>query len=77
MNYIQEIEQHNRRLKEIAWTQAHLVRAPLARIMGIADLLKSGGNDLDTSNRLLDFLETSAVELDQIIKAIIRKSQQV
>lgn len=76
INYIREIEQHNSRLKDIAWTQTHLVRAPLARIIGISNLLKSGENDLETSDKLLDYLETSANELDQVVKTIVEKSQK-
>jgi signal transduction histidine kinase len=76
MNYIQKIEEHNSRLKDIAWTQTHLVRGPLARIMGISSLLKLENKDPDARNQLLDYLEISANELDEVIKAIIEKSQQ-
>jgi PAS domain S-box-containing protein len=75
MNYIQKIEEHNGRLKDIAWTQTHLVRGPLARIMGISSLLKLEDRDPDARNQLLDYLEISANELDEVIKTIIEKSQ--
>lgn len=76
MNYIQKIEEHNSRLKDIAWTQTHLVRGPLARIMGISSLLKLQQDDPDSRDQLLDYLEISASELDQVIKTIIEKSQR-
>jgi PAS domain S-box-containing protein len=36
--YIRTIEAQNERLKEIAWTQSHIVRVPLANIMGLVEL---------------------------------------
>jgi hypothetical protein len=34
------IEKQNKKLKEIAWAQSHIVRAPLARMLGIVNLIK-------------------------------------
>ncbi|MES2267578.1 MAG: PAS domain-containing protein [Bacteroidota bacterium] len=75
MNYIQDMEESNKKLKDIAWAQAHLVRGPLSRVLGIADLLKSGDNDTETHTKLLDYLKMSAEELDKIVKAIIEKGE--
>jgi PAS domain S-box-containing protein len=75
--YISAIEEHNARLEEITWTQAHLVRAPLARIMGITQLLSDAGVDVATKETLLSYLQVSATELDDIIRKIISKSQEV
>ncbi|HSI70345.1 MAG TPA: PAS domain S-box protein, partial [Gillisia sp.] len=52
-DYVQTIENNNRRLKEIAWTQSHVVRAPLARIMGLIDLLQNY-DDIEDVNLLLN-----------------------
>jgi PAS domain S-box-containing protein len=73
-NYIQTIEDHNSRLKDIAWTQSHVVRAPLARIMGLIDLIQSDPN-IDEQSQLLDHIDTSAKELDNIIRKITRKTE--
>ncbi|MFD0765563.1 PAS domain S-box protein [Mucilaginibacter lutimaris] len=75
MNYIREMEENNKKLMDIAWTQAHLVRGPLSRILGISDLLRSGDNDPETSARLLEYLTMSAEELDKIVKTIIEKGE--
>src|SRR5690606_5516483 len=40
LDYIQAIEAQNKKLQDIAWMQSHVVRAPLARIMGLADLIQ-------------------------------------
>lgn len=65
-----DIENHNRKLKEIAWTQSHVVRAPLAKVMGLVDLLLNYKDDLDNSDEILDNILASAKELDTIIRNI-------
>lgn len=75
LDYIKTIEQHILRLRDIAWTQSHLVRAPLARIMGIVPLLTDHKTDDGTKETLMSYLSISAAELDGIIKEIINKSQ--
>lgn len=75
IEYIKAVEQHNNRLREIGWAQAHLVRAPLARIIGMVTLIAAPDTDQETLKTLLSYLEISARELDQIIKEIIIKSE--
>ncbi|HSM63348.1 MAG TPA: PAS domain S-box protein [Gillisia sp.] len=75
-NYIQTIEDHNKRLKDIAWTQSHVVRAPLARIMGLIDLIQSYP-DIEDQSLLLEHIKTSAKELDVIIRKITSKTEDV
>jgi len=61
-------------LKEIAWMQSHVVRAPVARILGLIDVLKepvlSGNMMKDTLTKL----EKSAKELDKVVKEITEKT---
>jgi PAS domain S-box-containing protein len=73
--HLKEIEEQNKKFKEIAWIQSHLVRAPLARVMGLVDLLKDfvPGDDKD---ELLLHLTTSAKELDAIIINIADKTPE-
>jgi PAS domain S-box-containing protein len=75
-NYIQTIEEHNSRLKDIAWTQSHVVRAPLARIMGLIDLIKTYPN-IDEQSQLIDHIISSANELDNIIRNISNKTENI
>lgn len=78
VEYVHAIEQHNERLREIAWMQSHLVRAPLARILGITQILSTvTENSHETLSEMLPFLSSSALELDTIIKDIVRKSQNL
>ncbi len=74
--YIKEIESHNARLKDIAWTQSHVVRAPLARIMGIIDLLQNQ-RDVEGKLDLIENIISSAYELDQILRNISNKTGQL
>lgn len=75
--YIETIEQQNARLQEIAWTQSHVVRAPLARMMGIIDLLQTTSCQDETVKDYLELLMESSREFDQIIREIVRKSEQL
>lgn len=76
--YIEALLQQNKTLKEIAWTQSHIVRAPLAKMMGALDLINS--MDMQKCDgELREILEISynaALELDQIIRDISNKSYQ-
>jgi len=77
VEYIREIEENNARLKEIAYAQSHLVRAPLARIMSLVQLLKDAEFDTHSQSQLLSYLSQSADELDLVVRHIISNSQQV
>lgn len=76
-NYIHAIEQHNKHLRDIAWIQSHVVRAPLARIMGLIELFKSYNADEIDKENLLENITASAHELDGIIRGISNKTEQI
>jgi PAS domain S-box-containing protein len=77
--YIEEIEDQNERLKDIAWTQSHVVRAPLARIMGLIDLISNTEVEVDEKeqNYIFKGVIDSANELDKIIMDISQKATSV
>lgn len=69
VNYIQKIERQNQDLKNIAWMQSHMVRAPLANIMSLTEfLIKYPGED---TQQTLDFLNDSSQKLNMAIKSIV------
>jgi len=74
--YINAIERSNERLREIAWTQSHVVRAPLARIMGLIELLKNQRNNLDNIEEIIDNILNSSEELDKVIRKITIKTEE-
>jgi PAS domain-containing protein len=67
------ITQQNEQLSEIAQINAHEIRRPVASILGLIHLLKESG-ETESTNELLQYLETAAEELDAIIKRIINKT---
>jgi PAS domain S-box-containing protein len=77
VKYLQAIKAQNIELREIAWIQSHVVRAPLARMMGLISLLQDYPTDNADASNILSFILTSAYELDDIIREIIRKTEQV
>ena len=71
------IQKQNEELKSIAWIQSHVVRAPLARLMGLVELLSLGESSEDLSTEdILEHISKSALELDDIIKDITLKAYQ-
>ncbi|HEX7367124.1 MAG TPA: PAS domain S-box protein [Pelobium sp.] len=77
VNYTQAIEQKNKKLKEIAYTQSHVVRAPLARILGLTNLLSELEFKTKDSADLLKYLNNATAELDQVIKEIVNKTEDL
>ncbi|TGM56321.1 PAS domain S-box protein [Leptospira biflexa] len=74
---MEAIQTQNQKLKTIAWTQSHVVRSPLARIMGIIELIRTGSLTKEEEEKSLRYLLESANELDDVIGDIVRKSQEV
>lgn len=69
-------KEHARRMEEIAWEQSHVVRAPLARIMGLVNLIKDEVvADKEEQLSLLQRIVESANELDRVIKDITYKTR--
>lgn len=73
LNHVNAIEEQNKKLREIAWMQSHVVRAPLVRIMALVDLFRNQQNSEVDKDMILDYIVASADELDEIIKNISEK----
>ncbi|MCL6259900.1 PAS domain S-box protein [Aquiflexum sp. TKW24L] len=77
LKYLEAIEAQNEKLRDIAWMQSHILRAPLSRMMGIIDLIQRENlNELE-SKEFMGHLINSAKELDVIIKDVVEKAQQI
>ena len=74
LRYIKAIEDQNEKFKEISWIQSHLVRSPLSRIMGLSNLICSAKDNNDELQVMLEYMLSSANELDEIIKNITNKT---
>lgn len=77
LSYIEKIEGQNTSLREIAWIQSHLVRAPLSRILGLADMISNYSNDPAEKETFLNDIVDSANELDEVIRQIVTKAARV
>ncbi|MEO6282379.1 MAG: PAS domain S-box protein [Dyadobacter sp.] len=75
-HYVMAIEDQNNKLREIAYLQSHVVRAPLARIMGLVAMLQDGETFIEDREQLLDYLLISARELDDVVKNISNKTRR-
>jgi PAS domain S-box-containing protein len=74
LNYVRAIELQNEKFREISWIQSHIVRAPLARIMGLAHILIDLKDD-EEKDETLRHLLISANELDMVIREITDKTK--
>lgn len=64
-----EIGDKTRALKEIAFQQSHLVRAPLSNILGLATVLAQSDADSNITN-LCHLILESAHKLDDVVREI-------
>lgn len=76
-NYVSQIEMQNEKLKNIAWTQSHIVRAPLAKMLGIMNVIEDNNNNIEDAVMWLKHLRDSANELDEIIREMVNKAQDL
>ena len=67
-----EIEHKTDQLNEIGFMQAHVIRKPLANIMGLVNVLDNMEVDANL-NTVKTLILDSAIELDGVIKQIIDK----
>lgn len=77
LQYIEAIEAQNAKLREIAWIQSHVVRAPLARMMALINAKDVIEDSEMTQEELFNHIMNSAYELDKIIREITSKTDQI
>jgi FixJ family two-component response regulator len=76
-NYIKHIEIQNNNLNQIAWTQSHILRAPLSRILGIVHLLQEHEIDSEELSFLLEQIKISSNEMDTVVRKIVENTKTV
>jgi PAS domain S-box-containing protein len=74
LKHINTIEIQNTQLRNIAWTQSHVVRAPISRILGIINLLEDEKENHEEFLFWMNQLKVSTNEMDDIVKKIISDS---
>lgn len=65
-----DLMQHNNDLEQFTYIVSHNLRAPVANILGLADILKNHDDDLDsvTKKEVVERVYTSIKNIDTIIK---------
>lgn len=77
IHQMETLERQNKLLKNIVWNQSHRVRAPLTNIMGLISILETATEiDLEEKKIIHSALIKSADELDNIIREIVRKTEE-
>jgi len=76
-HYTRAIETQNKKLRDIAWVQSHVVRAPLSRLMGIVQLMEESEGLTKADRDLLDYLRITADEIDGVVKDITEKAEHI
>ncbi len=72
---ITELDKSKDLLKQIAFQQSHVVRKPLANILGIANIISKMEVE-DTIKNLVDMLAQNAAELDEVVNNIVYKTHE-
>jgi hypothetical protein len=65
-----EYEQQNRLNEKIAWAQSHLVRRPLANILGLISLMEKSPSS--EALELIPLLSKSSKELDSAVEYVVK-----
>ena len=64
-----QLEERNSKIKEYSFSNSHLVRGPLARILGLINIMKIENN---ISLDLFQMIEMNAKELDEVVREMNR-----
>jgi signal transduction histidine kinase len=59
----QSIQSHLDKIQEMAWKQSHLIRSPLANVMGLFEVLKTDVSD----QRVFELVKIELARMDEII----------
>jgi len=64
----QELVEYNQQLEQFAFISSHNLRAPVARILGLGQLLEISGNNATDIALILQGLISTALELDRVVR---------
>lgn len=77
-NREQTILRQNEVFREIAWLQSHVIRKPVANILGLGNLLTAHRNNTnDIQHEIFELLIKSVEDLDAVIKTIVDKTYEI
>jgi signal transduction histidine kinase len=63
-----DLVEYNQQLEQFAFISAHNLRAPVARILGLGNILNINNNDLKEARMIVDKITVTTEELDRVVK---------
>ncbi len=66
-NRTKKVYEQNKKIQQFSYRNSHMTRAPVARLIGLADLLS---DDPESNKELLKEIKASTIEVDKIIREI-------
>ena len=80
--YLSTVKFQSQNIKEMAWLLSHSVRAPLARLMGLINIIEmemkeNPDKGVKTFYDLFKYIHLSTMELDSIIREISKKANSI
>lgn len=69
--------EQNKRLREIAFVQSHILRRPLANILGVLALGNLDEMEKDQRDKLLKIIKHEAMEMDKVVAEIVNKASLI
>jgi PAS domain S-box-containing protein len=76
VNQLRIIEMQNSILRNIAWTQSNLLKAPISRVLEIINLMEEHPENFDKISYWLTELKKSTNEMDEVVKKVIEETNQ-
>jgi PAS domain S-box-containing protein len=76
-SHLFRIEQQNVALREIAFIESHKIRGPVATILGLEQLYNYTDFSDPVNMEIIDGIRKVSLELDQIIREVVRKSNEI
>jgi PAS domain S-box-containing protein len=73
LHHLETIENQSIKLKEIAWTQSHVVRASITRMLGIIDMVEEQPDNLEKRDYWVKQLRNSTNNIDDLVKKVIEQ----
>lgn len=71
-----QIEQQHKQLAQIAWTQSHETRQPVATMLGLINILDKTSLTPD-NQRIIKMMEETTEKLDSVIAKMVRLASKV
>ena len=68
------LQAKNEQLREIAWLQSHVIRAPVARLMGLVEVMELDSVTDEERSMMMEAILASAHEIDAVVKDIVAKT---